>query len=91
MPTLKVVHSAATRAGNKMIFGKEVDVKAKPGSKKLKANPCECRLRQRLELPRAGGPCDSAGMVRSPPPLKKRKHLDRRDRDSRDRDRETDI
>ena len=40
--TLKIVHTTATRAGNTMIFGKEVDVKAKPGRKKPMANPCEC-------------------------------------------------
>ena len=39
LATLKVVHKADTRAGKKMIFGKEVDVKAKAVSKKLKAVP----------------------------------------------------
>ena len=39
LATLRVVHKADTKAGNKMLLGKEMDVKAKAASKKVKAVP----------------------------------------------------
>ena len=37
LATLKVVHKADTKAGKKVLFGREMDVKAKAARKKVKA------------------------------------------------------
>ena len=39
LATLKVVHKADTKAGKKVLFGKEMDVTAKAASKKVEAVP----------------------------------------------------